>query len=276
MKFIVSVLLILFVATQNIYARQVDTIIAKYSLGQSVLFYVASGEYYKGRQDIIGGNGTFLLLNAEDSLLLDIKEIFRRAKASIVVTDVENALKPRNIEIRDIDKGCRNNMGPEVLCRLSGPSDDPELIILGFDRDGNFRRIFQHRGVLVDTKVIASDKVEITMIIRAHILWCMFYRQSFILNTRTKEIYKIPQVFVKPSYDYPGFPEVENYIRNFDIFCACWCPVYLDPKSAIRKESNAQVGAIRSGWKVTFEKFYWGECPGAVLVKSDSLSGWIN
>ncbi len=276
MKFITSVFLILFVITQNTYAQKVDTIIARYSLGQSVLFYVASGEYYEGQHDIIDGNGTFLLLNAEDSLLLDIKEIFRRAKASIIVTDMEYALRPQNIEIRDIDKGCRNNMGPEVLCRLSGPSDDPELIILGFDRDGNFRRLFDHWGVLVDTKVIASDKVEITLITRANTFWYMLYRQSFIFNTRTKEIYKVPQVFVEPSYDYPGFPMVEDCIRNFDIFCTRWCPVYLDPKSAIQKESSACIGGLRRGWKVTFDKFYWAEGPGAVLVKSDSLSGWVN
>ena len=276
MKFIASILVIFFVGVGGTYAQKVDSIITRYSLGQSVLFYVASGEYYEGRHDIIRGIGTFFLLDAEDSSLLDTKRISQKAKASIVVTDMNFVLRSRDIEIRDIDKGCEGNISPEVLCRLSGPSDDPELIILGFDRDGNFRRLFDHRGVLVDAKVIASDKVEITMIIRANIFWYMLYRQSFVLNTRTKEIYKVPQVFVEPSYDYPGFSDVENYIRNSDIFCTFWCPLYLDPKSAIRKEPNAQVGAIRKGWKVTFEKFYWAEEPGAVLVKSDSLSGWVN
>ncbi len=270
-RLITRVLIVLFIVANVISAKGVDTIIGRYRFGKNVLFYVGSGYHYEVQPEVIASTGTFFLLDAVDSLLSDANTIRQRARASVRVEDVDMALRPQQIEIRDIDKGCKGNTGPEVLCRLWGPSDDPELVILGFDQDGKFRKLFVHMGLHVDTKVIAPNKLEIILASRANVSWCMYYRQSYIFNTVTKDTYKVPSIFVEPSYDFHG-----DYFRSFEIRCHKPVDVYFDPQSAIQKQSIALIGMLGKGWKVTFEKFYWAEEPGAVLVRSDSLSGWVN
>ncbi|MCK5119743.1 MAG: hypothetical protein KAQ78_09170 [Candidatus Latescibacteria bacterium] len=249
-----------------------EVIVGRYPMGKYQLFYVAFGESYNERfPDLIRGTGRFFLLDAADSLLSEVETISQRAKVSIEIKDYGFALRSRQIEIRDIDQNCRGNTGPEVLIRLHGPSEDPGLIILGFDQEGVFRKLFDQDGERLEINAVAPNRLEIILNIRAGLAGTMFHRQSFLWDTETKQTYKVPHVFVNKSEYFLSYD-----IGKWPIWCIKSVPVYFDARSAVRREPMALIGKLGEGWQVSLDKFYRVEGEGAVSVRSDSLSGWLS
>jgi len=246
------------------------TVVAHYPLGRYHLFYVSLDEKERKRFDI-GAQGAFFLLDAADSSLSDLDVIYKKAKAAIEVDDYDRALGPEQVKIEDIDEGCEGNTGPEVLVRLYGPSEDPGLIILGFDRYGIFRKLFHESGQLLGIHKIAQNRLEIVLNVREDLAGTMYHRQSFLFDTENKLTYKVPHVFVERSHRFLGYD-----MGSWRAVCIKRVPVYFDPRSAVFREPIALIGWIREGWKVSFERFYRVEGKGAAFVQSDSLSGWVN
>ncbi len=251
----------------NTDERKENDIVFRATLGDKYIYYV-SKKLYSNSSHL---TGYFHAVALSDSTFQTVADIESASITAIEIDDAGGYLHPSQIELKDIDAGCEGNGAPEILVRLYGPSDDPELIILGLNLDGEFVKLFHEPGQFLSMNKVGEARLEIVMNMRLELAGTSYFPQSFLYDTIRRDVYRVPDVIVRKSEFFNGYNVGQWPIRSKK-------PVtlYFDPRSAVRREKRAEIDELVPGQAVKIDEFYRVEGGCAAKVVSQRQTGWIH
>jgi len=208
--------------------------------------------------------GFFHCLSRENLWTLDCESIPPEAikklsEVSFEIAD-EEELHLEQIKVIDFNKDCQNKIEKEIQVNIYGPSDDPEIYVLGL-RNDKFQILFHEYGSLNGYRCKSDSELEIDMTIRHDIAGTMFRQQSYFLNLVTGKV-------TEPYSEILEFNVWSSTLQNIKY--------YKTKEGATKKDPNDQIGELQKGVSLTFKKYYQGMEPGAIYFESDTKKGWIN
>lgn len=181
-----------------------------------------------------------------------------KSKKFIDMIDDSHYLRRDNIEIKNIDKGCKKGDFDEIIIHLEGPSDDYNDVILGFDSQGEFSTLFDEFVTINKISKINDSIVEFNTKKRCDFIGTMFCDKKYTYNTITKETADLP-------YD---FDKVEIITENNESVS-----LFSSPNTAINKLNDSIIGNLNPNTEVRITRFLDNE--KCYMIKSDSLIGWV-
>ena len=185
--------------------------------------------------------------------------IIKTADTSIRIRDAQE-LQNEQIKIINFSKACDVITEDEIQVDIYGPSNDPELYVLGF-RNNKFQIIFHQGGSLKEYKCINSKNLEISMTIRHDIAGTMYRQQSYYLDLMSGKV-------TEPFYEVADITLNTEVLQNIKL--------YKSKEGANIQDKSEILGELIKGTKIIFKKYYQGNQPGAIYIESDILNGWIN
>jgi hypothetical protein len=185
--------------------------------------------------------------------------IKKLSEVSFEIAD-EGELHPEQIKVIDFNKNCQDKIEKEIQVNIYGPSNDPELYVLGL-RNNKFQILFHENGDLNRYKCHSKTEIEIDMTIRHDIAGTMFRQQSYFLDLETGKV-------TEPCVEILEFNVCTSTLKRIKF--------YKTKEGASKKDANDQLGKLKKGISLTFSKYYQGMTPGAIYFESDTEKGWIN
>lgn len=264
----------------NLLKRSESTLMQPYKtifshkFNDRALYYIATDKRehdYTRPQDLRYHDGDFLLLDKDKVWTLECPTIpweflFDHAKSRINIADASYALEENQISIEDFDKNYTNNLGNDIKVTLYGPSDDPEILYLGMDKDNSLSVYFSIPSSDIICSKINSFKMLIKTSVREDLEGTWFHDQEYLFDTNSKCLYRVPNIFLES-------PQRTAYK------CIAEIPVYYDARSAAHQESASLVDTLSVGMTIDILQFYRVEADGSAQISYTQSNkenlGWI-
>lgn len=183
--------------------------------------------------------------------------IIDHAKSTLELFDVR-ALWIDQIE--QVELSCFPANNHVLLVRLYGPSDDPEIYILGH-KNGEIQELIHLYGSLNALDCISANQLRLDMTIRHDILGTMFRSQSYTYHSNMGE--------VKEDYQ-----PILNF--NIPIQVLADLPYYKTKEEAYNNDQSMEMGVLSSKQIITFKSYDQDLENGPVYFEMGNKKGWIS
>jgi len=209
-------------------------------------------------------SGEFILLDSNLDWLelcqnIPIEFLTKNAYSRFEQSDI--AMQKADIIIKDIDEGCKNSNGNELLVyyRL-----DQYYMIYGIKENKINYYCYIHGTGLANTYLSENEQLIKTERMRGH-PYCLVYIQEYIFNSETKNVkmvntfkYEIVK-YSKGPFEYTGEERV----------------IYDSIESAKYRDDNKSIGTLNKNSKAKFHNLYFDGSIDLVEIEVDSIIGWV-
>jgi len=238
-------------------------------LNDNLIYYI-SQNWDRDNMDLITkkpyrfNTGYFYSLYDEYKWVLECQTIppeyiIEQANKSIEIYDWSALLKEQ-IEVVELNKPCNHFIKRMIFVYLEGPSDDPELYILGF-KEGEFKILVHQYGALNQLLCLSDELLELDMTIRHDIVGSMFRQQSYVYNMKSGQIKE-------------NFKSIITFEVKSEVFKAV--SFYKTKEGALHLNESDIIGELKKGETLVFKKYDQQIDDGPVYFESPFKKGWVN
>lgn len=239
-------------------------VIHKFLFNEQPLYYIGWDPQLINNKPKEFFNAGFALLDS--SMLWTLKcstippeYLISKSTKFIKMMDDSRSLLEENIEIKNIDEGLKKGKYDEIIIHLSGPSDDYNDVIVGFDSKGEFSILFDEFVTINNISKLNDTIIEFNTTKRCDFIGTMFCDKKYHYNTVNKTITDLP-------YD---FDKIKMETKNNELV-----RLYSSQNTAVNKVNDSIIGDIKTNTEVVITRFLDDE--NCFLIESDNLTGWIN